>query len=219
MTNNIYYCPLNPYNPESIHIPSGLEISDLEQIDPPYRKYKSLMNGCPAMSVHSTHTYIVRSPLDFTLSYDRKQGSWKEENSSGNDHSLIIPSDDKHPYVQLSIFYLFWSDKKTNTKLWQHDPPLYTINKEITWYIASGMMPVGEYTRNTSIGLILKPDQDIIEINKGDIISSFTLIGDSKIKLTKKKPSQKIINQNTENYSRKRFCPYTFSKQLFARWL
>lgn len=219
MAETIYYHPLNPYNPDSFHIPSDLELQDLEQINPPHKNYKSLMNGCPAMSVHQTHTYIIRSPLDFILFYNKEQGKWTEENSSEGRHSLILPSEDKQPYVQLLLFYLFWSEKDTNTKLWQHDPPLYTLDRLPTWYTTSGMIPIGEYTRNTSVGFILKPEEDRIEIKKKDVISSFTFVGNSAIKLIKKKPSHKIIKENIENYSRKKICPYTFSKQLFSKWL
>jgi len=80
------------------------------------------------------------------------------------------------------------------------------------------MIPIGEYTRNTSVGFILKYNQNIIEIKKGEVITSFTLVGDSKIELIKEVPTHKVISRNIQNYTRKQFCPYTFSKKLFSRW-
>jgi hypothetical protein len=218
MSDVIFYHPLNPYNPGSDIVPSGLYF-DLEPIDPPYRSYNSLLNKCPSMTIHNNHTYILRSPLDFVLCYNRNDGTWSEENSSKGKHTLILPSQDRQPYVQLSLYYLFWSERKTNTKLWQHDPPLYILDRLPTWYVTSGMIPIGEYTRNISVGFILRPGCDKIEIKKGEVVSAFTLVGDTKIKLKKKKPSLQVLRDNVENYTKKTLCPYTFSKQLFARWL
>ena len=204
--NNIYYYPYNPDNNPLLNC-----LYDLEPIDPPHKKYKSLLDACPAMEVHKEHTYLLKSPMDFTLTSENNK--WT---SSDNVKDIIIPSN--KPYIQLQFYYLFWSKRKTNVKLWQHDPPLYTVNKATTWYTATGMIPIGEYTRNTSVGFILKYNQNTIEIKKGEIITSFTLVGDSKVELIKEVPTQKVINRNIQNYTRKQFCPYTFSKKLFSRW-
>lgn len=205
--NNIYYYP---YNPDRIPLLDCLY--DLEPIDPPHYSYNSLLDACPAMTVHRTHTYLLRSPFDFKLTFE--DNKWIP---SDNVADIIIPSN--KPYIQIQFYYLFWSKRKTNIKLWQHDPPQYTINKVPTWYTTAGMIPIGEYTRNTSVGFILKPNENTIEISKGEILTSFTLVGDSYHELVKDAPSQKILQKNVENYSKKHICPYKFSKELFSRWI
>lgn len=206
MINKIFYHPYNPDNNPILDC-----IFDLEPLNPPHIKYSSPMGKCPAMHVYKIHTYIVRSPFDFTLEYIDKK--WQ---CSENIKNIII--EDGNPYIQIQLFYLFWSEKKSKVKLWQSDPPLYTLNNLPTWYVTSGMIPIGEYTRNTSVGFILKPNEIKIEIKRGDALCSFTLVGDSHVELIKKVPSEKILRKNVENYSKKNFCPYTFSKKLFQRW-
>jgi hypothetical protein len=217
----IYYYPFNPYGTEgSIEdYPRILEaIYDLEFLEPPHQKYASHMSMCPAMKVHNQMTYVIRSPFDFKLFYDPQISNWYSE-SSPLANTLIIPSQDQKPYIQLGVFYLFWVAKKSNTQLWLHDAPLYMLEQLPTWYISSGMIPIGEYTRNTSLGLILKPNQTDIIIKRGQPLCSITFVGDQGIELIKEKPSPEVLKQNIKNNQKKFICPYTYSKKLFARWL
>ena len=216
--NTICYYPFNPYEmaePIENH-PEILEsIYDLEKSHPPHKRYNSLMNSCPAMKVYDEYTYIVRSPFDFSLEYFN--GEWKSNSSEIANSVLIYPHDNK-PYIQLAIFYLFWSQKKSDAQIWQHDIPLYLLEKQSTWYTTAGMFPVGTYTRNTSVGLVLKPDESIIEIKRGQPLCSLTFISSKGINLIKEKPSSKIIEQNIKNNQKKFICPYKFSKELFSKW-
>lgn len=214
--DTIFYYPFNPYRMDVPIQPEILKlIPDLEKVQPPYRKYSSLMSGCPAMKVYDEMTYIVRSPFDFDLEYEEDR--WKSNSSELASSVLIYPQDNK-PYIQLAIFYLFWSKKKSNVQVWQHDTPSYFLDEIPTWYIASGMIPIGKYTRNTSIGLILKPNESYIKIKKGQPLCSLTFVGDKGVELIKEEPSPKIIRQNIINNQKKFVCPYKFSKELFARW-
>jgi hypothetical protein len=161
----------------------------------------------------------MRSPIDITLSYDRNEQRWSEWIKNKNTNYLIEHPADGKPYVQMSMFYIFWTEQKSNTKLWQHDPPLYALDRLPTWYTVSGMIPIGEYTRNTSVGFILRPNENEIRISRGDVISSLTFVGDSAVKLVKKLPTSEVLEENTKNKNKKRICPYTLSRELFARWL
>ena len=192
---------------------------DLELIVPPHKAHKSRLDICPAISVYNTHTYSIRSPINISLEYNHENGVWREWTPIGNTNLMIEPPAEGMPYVQLAIYYIFWTEKKSNVKLWQHDPPLHAFNYIPSWYTVPGMIPIGEYTRNTSIGFALKPGENIIDIQRGDIISALTFVGDSKIQLVKRTPSQEVIKQNTDNANKKRKCPYTASKELFSRWL
>lgn len=176
------------------------------------------MDKCPAMNVYSNHTYLIRSPFDFNMKYDRDKGEWDISQNGELEKSLIILPKDKMPYIQLSVFYLFWCNKKCDVTLWQHDPPMWTQSGYKDWYIASGMIPIGEYTRNTSIGFGLKSGGSFVKINRGDVISSITFVSNSKVYLQKKNPKNRIFIKNIENNEKKFSCPMKWSFELFKKW-
>ena len=217
----VFYYPYTPFDYSTTHINDYPDLLssyyDLESNSPPHASWKSsVINKCPAMKVVEYNTYFIRSPFDFNLKYTN--GIWDISENGELEKSLFILPSDNLPYIQLSIFYLFWTNVKCDIKLWQHDPPLWAIDKQINWYSTSGMIPIGEYTRNTSVGICLKEGHDTIKIKRGDIISSITLIGNSSFKLERKEPSEKILMANENNNSKKFFCPYKASMQLFKRW-
>lgn len=222
MTNTIYYYP-HPSHAETLHDydshPFTDIMYDLELINPPHTKFKSQMDMCPSMSIYRNHTYLIRSPIDIELMYDNQSKEWKANKLTQEVFDLITPPAERLPYLQLKIHYLFWSDKKTNDKLWMHDIPLHEVSSTPAFYIASGMIPIGQYTRNTSLGIILNTNQTQIKIKRGQPLAAITLIGDSQIKLVKKKPSQDIINENLRHFQTPRFCPYYATKKIFSKWL
>ena len=214
--NTIYYYPHVPHVPIETHPLFDL-MYDLDLTSPPHSTYKSNMSMCPAMSTYDQHTYIMRSPISFNLKYNNNQ--WSSAPVSPEIQEMLTLEEKNKPYLQLSTYYLFWSEKKTNTKLFLTDPPLYEVNNRPTYYVTSGMIPIGEYTRNTSIGLVLKPNNNTIKIERGQALAAITFAGDQRIKLVKKKPPQHIINENNRNTSKPNYCPYLMTKTLFARWL
>jgi hypothetical protein len=220
-TETVYYHPFYVNaDVDYMYFLENMELAyDLEPISPPDKKYKSRLDICPAINVYNSHTYNLRSPVDIALCYDHESEKWEEWTPIGNTNLLIEPPSDGKPYVQLAIYFIFWTEEKTNIKLWQHDPPLYSLNNLPTWYTVPGMIPIGEYTRNTSAGFALKPGERDIRIKRGDVITSFTFVGDSRVKLVKKIPPPDVMKQNAENANRKKLCPYTLSKELFAKWL
>ena len=215
--NTIHYYPFLPNVDINQHPLLDL-MYDLDPISPPHTQYKSIMSMCPAMSTYDQHTYIIRSPISFNLKYNNNTWTSPSPLSQEIQEMLVVEEENK-PYLQLATYYLFWSDKKTNTKLFLTDPPLYEVNSKPTYYVTSGMIPIGEYTRNTSIGLVLKPDNNTIKVERGDALAAITLVGDEKIQLVKKKPPQHIINENLRNVGKPKYCPYLMTKTLFARWL
>lgn len=219
----IHYYPYTPYDYETSEIDDFPELLnlyyDLEKDSPPHRReYSSIMDKCPAMNVYSSHTYVLRSPFDFKIKYDYTTNQWDTSETGEEERGLIILPFDNTPYIQVSIFYLFWSPEKSNITLWQHDPPLWALSGEKDWYVTSGMFPVGEYVRNISIGLALKSGGTTIDIKRGDIITSVSFIGDERISLKKQRPSRNILQQNINNFQKKSFCPYKYSLELFRRW-
>ena len=158
--STVYYYPFVMPTKEcsSIEEHPMLEVSfDLEKVNPPHTQFKSNIDLCPAMNVTRNHTYLLRSPIDITLSYRNDGRGWATVGQTSETiHSLITPPATDAPYIQLGFHYIFWSEKKSNTQLWMHDIPLHEVNDTPTWYVASGMIPIGKYTRNTTVGLILK---------------------------------------------------------------
>jgi len=213
--NTIYYYPHLPHTPIESHPLYDL-MYDLDPISPPHTQYKSNMSMCPAMSTYDQHTYIIRSPISFNLKYNN---TWTSPPVSPEIQEMLMLEEENKPYLQLATYYLFWSDKKTNTKLFLTDPPLYEVNSKPTYYVTSGMIPIGEYTRNTSIGLVLKPNNNTIKIERGQALAAITLVGDERIQLVKKKPPQHILDENNRNSGKPKYCPYLMTKTLFARWL
>ena len=169
--NTIYYYPHLPHTPIESHPLYDL-MYPLDPTSPPHSTYKSNMSMCPAMSTYDQHTYIIRSPISFNLKYNDNQ--WTSPPVSPEIQEMLMLEEENKPYLQLATYYLFWSDKKTNTKLFLTDPPLYEVNNKPTYYVTSGMIPIGEYTRNTSIGLVLKPNNNTIKIERGQALAAIT---------------------------------------------
>lgn len=216
--STIYYYPYLPNQNIEQH-PFYDLMYDLDVVNPPHTQYKSAMSSCPAMAIQQSHTYLIKSPIDFKISYNTQTKSWSSAATTKEISELFMPEDDKQPYLQLAVYYLFWSEKQSNTQLWMHDVPLHEVNTTPTWYIASGMIPIGTYTRNTSLGLILKPNQTKIQVERGQPLAAITLINNQKVNLVKKKPPQHIIDTNIRNHTKSKYCPFLAAKTLFSRWL
>lgn len=216
--STIYYYPHIPDGRIEEHALHDL-LYDLELVNPPHTKYKSAMSSCPAMAVQQSHTYLIRSPIDFKINYNDKTKNWDSPPMTQELAQMFIPEEDRQPYLQLAVYYLFWSEKQSNTQLWMHDVPLHEVNTTPTWYIASGMIPTGIYTRNTSLGLILKPNQTKIQVERGQPLAAITLVDNQKVNLIKKKPPQHILDANSRNHDKSKYCPFLAAKTLFSRWL
>jgi hypothetical protein len=217
----VFYYPYNPFDfKKNIkEYPELLALYyDLEPAIPPHVSWKScLLNMCPAMKVVDYNTYLIRSPFDFNIKY--KNGKLDISENGELEKSLFILNNDDLPFLQLSIFYLFWTNIRCDITLWQHDPPFWAVNGPLTWYSTSGMIPIGKYTRNVSVGICLKEGHDNIKIKRGDVISAVTFAGTSSFKLEKMEPSERILRQNERNNRMKNICPYKASINLFKKWL
>lgn len=220
--NTIYYYPHPPHTSSVVDYdkhPLTDLLYDLEPINPPHTKFQSQMDICPAMKIHRNHTFLIRSPIDIDLLFDKNQG-WSANQTTQEVFDLITPPDSPtNPYLQLKIYYLFWSEKKTNDQLWMHDIPLHEVKTKPPFYIASGMIPIGQYTRNTSLGIVLNENESLVKIKRGQPLASITLVSDQGVKLVKKKPTQDIIDLNLKHFQTPRFCPYYATKNFFSKWL
>jgi len=189
---------------------------DLEEYYPPHKNTAQLsVNQCPAMSTFDKQSFILRSPLDISLTYN---DGWTSSSPFAVQQLLKI-EDVKSPIIQFGFHYLFWQDKQSDTQLFLYDPPLYALDTLPNFYITAGMIPIGEYTRNTSLGIIVKDLSKPVKIKRGQALATFTAVSSKKIQLVKAKPPQSVINTNLRHTQLKDFCPYTASKKLFSRWM
>ena len=218
---NLYYYPYAPYADDSRieEHPLFDLLYPLEKYHPPHKDWANYpTNRCPAMNAYENQSFIIKAPLDITLHYDSIGKCWKSDASPAT-KTLMMMDDEKSDILQFAFYYLFWQDKPSDTQLFLYDPPLYSLTKLPNYYIASGMIPIGTYTRNTSIGIQLKDNTKPIRMKRGDALATVTAFSSQRIKLIRKQPPQHILDQNTRNLLLKKFCPYTASKQLFSRWL
>jgi hypothetical protein len=217
----LYYYPYTPYDVNSRIEESPMFdlLYDLQPYKPPYQSNKNMMvNQCPAMNSFNNQSFIIQSPVDINLVWDSIKKSWLTQSPPGV-KSLIMTQQDNSTTIQLAVYYLFWQDKQSDTQLFMYDPPLYSLTTLPNFYIASGMIPIGKYTRNTSVGLILKNTEKPINIKRGQPLATITALSSKKIDIIKKQPPKHILDTNARNLNMKQFCPYTFSKNLFANWL
>jgi hypothetical protein len=219
--SKLYYYPYTPYD-------TGERIEEhplfdllypLTPYDPPHKTDKQLLvNQCPAMQAFDNQSFIIKSPVDIRLDYDTFAKKLTTNAPEGT-RSLILTEQPDSPIIQLAFYYLFWQDKPSDTQLFLYDPPLYSLKSLPNFYITAGMIPIGQYTRNSSIGIIIKDKTKPVIIKRGQPLATITTLSSKKIQLKKTPPPQHILDTNARNLKMKKFCPYTFSKQLFSRWL
>jgi len=217
----LHYYPYTPYDTEErieTHPLYDL-LYPLENYNPPHKDDKQLMvNQCPAMQAFDNQSFIIKSPVDIRLDYDTFKNKLTTNAPEGT-RSLILTEQPDSPIIQLAFYYIFWQDKPSDTQLFLYDPPLYSLKSLPNFYITAGMIPIGNYTRNSSIGIIIKDKTKPVIIKRGQPLATITALSSKRIKLKKTPPPQHILDTNARNLKMKKFCPYTFSKQLFSRWL
>ena len=217
----LYYYPYTPYDtfePIESHPLFDL-LYPLESYAPPHKEDKGLLvNKCPAMQAYDNQSFIIKSPVDIRLDYDTFANKLTTNAPEGT-RSLILTEQPNSPIIQFAFYYLFWQDKPSDTQLFLYDAPLYSLNTLPNFYITAGMIPIGQYTRNSSIGIIIKDKTKPIIIKRGQPLATITALSSNRIQLIRKQPPQHILDTNARNLKMKKFCPYTFSKQLFSRWL
>jgi hypothetical protein len=191
---------------------------DLEQYSPPHKQTPNLsVNLCPALTAFDNQSFVLRSPLDIHMVYDTFKKSWQSNVTPTVKDFILIEKNSS--IFQLAFYYLFWQDKQSDTQLFMYDAPLYALTSLPNFYVTSGMIPIGQYTRNTGIGIVPKDLEKPIKIKRGQALASITAFSSQKIQLIKQKPPQSILDTNQRHLFMKSFCPYTMSKKLFSRWL
>jgi len=192
----------------------------LTPYNPPHKDDKQLLvNSCPAMQAFDNQSFIIKSPVDIRIDYDTFTNTFRTNVPEGTSSLILGTGDQSVPILQFAFYYLFWQDKQTDTQLFLYDPPLYSLKSLPNYYITAGMIPIGNYTRNTSIGIVIKDKTKPVIIKRGQPLATITALSSKRIKLKKTPPPQHILDTNARNLKMKKFCPYTFSKQLFSRWL
>lgn len=199
---------------------------DVEAVKYPYLKNNGQISQCPALKVSQNMTYVIKSPVDLKISFNKKRNGIEIDFPKPSVPKVLCLSQEPirsldHIYFQTSFSYLFWTDSK-DVQLWMHDVPEMLKTSEKNYYIASGMLPIGKYVRMINEPFIMKPTEEDVqtfEISRSEPIMGITFFSKDKISLIKKEPPKEILQAAWRNSSKKEFCPYTFSRDLFKKWI
>ena len=112
--NTIYYYPHLPHTPIESHPLYDL----MYDLDPTvhHTQHTNQTCLCVLLCQHmtSTHTSCAQI-ISFNLKYNNN--TWTSPPVSPEIQEMLMLEEENKPYLQLATYYLFWSDKKTNTKL------------------------------------------------------------------------------------------------------
>ena len=200
---------------------------DVEQVQYPHLKANGGISECPALKVAQNMTYIVKSPIDLSISFNQRTNKIEVEKLSPETipkvafFSVESIRSLPHIYFQTLFNYVFWTDSK-DVQLWMHDIPEVLNTKEKNYYIAPGMIPIGKYVRMINEPIVMKTSDDDVKkfkISRGEPVMGITFFSKDKIKLVRKEPTRSVLQEALRNGDKKNFCPYTFSRDLFKKWL
>jgi hypothetical protein len=169
--SKLYYPPHNTGERIEEHPLFDL-LYPLTPYDPPHKTKTLIVNQCPAMQAFDNQSFIIKSPVDIRLDYDTFKNKLTTNAPEGT-RSLILTEQPDSPIIQLAFYYLFWQDKPSDTQLFLYDPPLYSLKSLPNFYITAGMIPIGQYTRNSSIGIIIKDKTKPVIIKRGQPLSHY----------------------------------------------
>ena len=201
MPSTIHY--VSVFNKEDTLIPQ----SDL--IDSGYAQTK-----CPVHNHKQSRTFVVTSPIDFSLSIDRSN------NKISCSRPELLEYDDEHinspkPVFQL-VFpkFLFYTE---DDNIWFefNDHPMTALKNN---FIAiSGWFNLSNWSRASSTAITLVDEKRCVIIEKGDPlfrVSFYTPNLDDSI-ILKKETNTEVVNQWVEAHSKKSeedWRPRLFSK-------
>lgn len=200
MTVNIYWSYLEPLKSISPNWP----VSGFLEAEEPSPLVKNIdtniknsgYNLCPAARSYMQNTYVVRSPINFCLTYDTK-GPIIQTNDYNQTFfdKMIADTALADNVLQIVFPFSYFSDKPI--KVTQISP--YMHNKKsgvITQHgsLLSGEFDIGKWFRNLSVALYLNEDQGVIDIKKGDILFYIKIDTSEKIKFHKYYPSRELFD-------------------------
>jgi hypothetical protein len=177
---------------------------------------------CPAWNHKSKRTFIVRSPIDISLSIssDGRIGSNLEEHKFDRwvGPTFRQPNwhTDNHTTFQLTIpSILFWTKNKN---VWvEQRPHPYTSTKN-NFVCINGWWNLSQWTRPVDFAFDVVDNSKPVVINRGDPLYLINFYGkdlNDNVKLIKKIPSEDLINKYRMNISIKDYVKFLSSKYMF----
>ena len=150
----VHYTPLKPAEID------GYDIT--KEIETEYHSYQK----CPVWKHKTNRTFVVHSPIDFSISVKNEQLVYDMPEFFPVIISDATELESKHPIIQLKFpLYYFWTDADN---LWFEmlDHPMTSLNNNM--YIIGGWWNLAGYPRSISVAIKIVNNNNPVIIQQGD---------------------------------------------------
>lgn len=201
---------------------------ELEQQQFPFKKER--VAKCPAAIASYQHTWIARATIDADVYFDKDNLSAQSTNVSQYGFDWMFNVDDIERLNEVDLItmqiqspkVIFWTpkeDHKKNIQIWVHDVPQQYLTEYRNWFVVQGFLPKNFLYREVIAAIVMKQGENHFSIKRGDPLCAFSIICDEKVKLKRKPIPQEIWDSQRRKSLMKMFCPYTYSKKIYERFL
>ena len=237
LRKSVYYYPLfgnygvnsgqlNYWEKNTIELNPFVNDSIIEPVPQIQLHEKLEYTKCPAWQNLINNSYTVKSPVDLEIFfkeetkeiYATELTQYKFDSLIGvNKGSSNNWSGEKEVVFLIFIGYLFWTeDKDVWIEQSIYPPTLQNNNFEII----EGRFPLSCWTRSVVVGVRMKDFSKPISIKRGDFLYHVRFFSNfDKVRLIRKEPNQKLLNEYFRNVERKQWLPNSSWKLIKERFL
>ena len=183
---------------------------------------------CPAMTQDMKNTYVIRSPITITVSWDDEKG-WHFTNKDLNQLSqtefdklfLLTPGSDNKLLLTLpQLFidwgsYLFFADEPT---LAQIQPANYHETKFSKFPFITGSFEIDKWCRPISFGIINQNKEDIV-IQRNDPLYYIKFFSKKDVVLKRFSMTAEILSIITGSLTIKKFLKGSSMRRLYEMFM
>ena len=233
MKKNVYYYPLfgnyglsrgdlNFWEKNNLELNSFLDDPIIEPIPQIQLHEKLAYAQCPAWQNITNNSYVVKSPIDLEIFYREDTKSLHAPKLTQHNFNSLIEivgadnwSNEKEATFLILIGYLFWTKDKD---VWIEQSSYSPTLKDNNFEIIEGRFPLSCWTRSVSMGVRVTDFSKPVSIKRGDFLYYIRFFSNfDKVRLIKKEPSQKILNEYFRNIGRKQWLPNSSWKLIKER--
>lgn len=201
---------------------------ELEPQEFPFRSER--VAKCPASIASYQHTFIARSSIDCDVYFDKPNKTMHSPTLGQYGFDWVFTCDDLDRLDEVDVItmqinspkYMFWTPRlahKKNIQIWLHDVPQQYLTEYRNWYVIQGMLPKNFIHREVNGAIALKPGENHFSLKRGEPMYAITIFCDEKVKLKRKEVPQEIWDNQRRKSLMKMFCPYTYSKKIYEKFL
>lgn len=201
---------------------------ELEPQQFPFKK--ETVAKCPASIASYQHTWIARATIDADVYFDKENCAAQCTNVTREAFNEVFHIDDIRNLNNVDLItmqvvsprFIFWTpkqDHKKNIQIWIHDVPQQYLTEYRNWFIVQGFLPKNFLHREVVGAITMKPGETHFSIKRGDPLCAISILCDEKVKLKRKQIPQEIWDDQHRKSFMKMFCPYTYSKKIYERFL